>query len=214
MHTGRIEPAAGFGRGLIGRWLEEDTIPASQHAFAGVCTIVTDSLQHFFTSIDWACYGVWALTICLMVTGVAGSLIPLVPGPFIVFVAAAVHVLLRPQSGVTWWCVGLLFLLTGLSYVVDFASGAMGTRWFGGSRWGIAGVLVGAIIGVFFALPGIIIGPLLGGFVFEMLFARKEVGPAVKSTWGTLVGTGMGLMLRLIVSLVMVASFFLDAFWL
>ena len=174
---------------------------------------MTDSLHHFLTSTDWACYGVWALTLCLMVGGVAGSVLPLVPGPLLIFIAAVVHVLLRPQSGVSWWCVGLLFLLTALSYGLDFASGALGTHWFGGSRWGMLGVVVGGIIGLFFALPGMIIGPLLGGFVFEMLFAKKEVGPAVKSTWGTVVGTGMGLVLRLIVSLVMVASFFLDAFW-
>ena len=173
-----------------------------------------DSLHHFFTLIDWACYGVWTLTAVLMFTGVLGAALPLVPGPLLIFVAAVFHVLLRPQTGVTWWCVALLGLLTVVAYVLDFASGAMGTRWFGGSHWGIVGVLVGGLVGMFFALPGLIIGPLLGGFAFEMLFARKAMGKAVKSTWGTVVGTGMGLVLRVVVSLVMVASFLLDAFWL
>ncbi len=173
-----------------------------------------DSLPHFLASIDWNNYGVWTLTLVLMTIGLAGTVLPLVPGPLMILGAAIVHVLLRPQTGVTWWCVALMGLLTLVAYGLDFASGAVGARWFGGSRWGMVGVLLGGIVGLFFALPGIIIGPLVGGFVFEMLFAKKAMGHAVKSTWGTVVGTGMGLVLRLIVSLAMVTSFFLDAFWL
>ncbi len=149
-----------------------------------------------------------------MLCGLIGSAIPLVPGPLIVFIASVIHVLLRPQSGVSWWCVGLLGLLTVLAYVADFASGAMGSRMFGGSRWGIFGVLCGGVVGLFFGLPGLLLGPIAGGFTFELVFAKKEVGHAVKSTWGTVLGTGMGLVLRLVLSVIMVTCFFLDAFWL
>ncbi|MDB6138231.1 MAG: hypothetical protein JWO94_1303 [Verrucomicrobiaceae bacterium] len=163
--------------------------------------------------MDWSAYGVWTLTSVLMAVGLAGAVLPLVPGPLLIFIAALLHVLLRPQTGVTWWCVALLGLLALVAYGLDFASGAMGTKWFGGSRWGIAGVLIGGVAGLFFPFPGLIVGPLIGGFVFEMLFAKKNMGMAVKSTWGALVGTGMGLVLRVMVSLAMVAAFFLDAFW-
>ena len=149
-----------------------------------------------------------------MSLGVAGAILPMIPGPLLIFVAAVIHVLLRPSSGVSWWCVGLLGALTLVAYALDFASGAAGTRWFGGSRWGVIGVLLGGLVGIFFALPGLIIGPLIGGFAFEMLFAKKTAGNAVKSTLGAVAGTGMGLVLRLLVALVMVASFFIDAFWL
>lgn len=172
-----------------------------------------DSLHHFFSSIDWSGYGVWTLTIVLMTVGLIGAVVPLVPGPMLILASGIVHVLLRPQTGVTWWCVALMALLTLVAFGLDFASGAVGARWFGGSRWGMVGVVLGGIVGLFFALPGIIIGPLVGGFVFEMLFAKKAMGHAVKSTWGTVLGTGMGLVLRLLVSLAMVASFFLDAFY-
>ena len=163
--------------------------------------------------IDWACYGVWALTTVLMVLGVIGAVVPLLPGPLLIFLGAVAHTLLRPESGVGWWCIGALFLLTLVAYALDFASGAMGARWFGGSKWGVAGVIIGGIVGLFFSLPGLIIGPLVGGFAFEMIFARKELRPAVKSTWGTVVGTGVGLALRLGVSLLMVAIFLIDALW-
>ena len=172
-----------------------------------------ESLQHFFSSVDWACWGVWSLTSILMLVGLIGSVLPLVPGPLIIFIAAVLHFFLRPESGVSWWGIALLFVLTLAAYALDFASGAMGTHWFGGSRWGIAGVLAGGIVGLFFGLPGLIIGPLAGGFLFEMLFAKQELKPAIKSTWGTVVGTGMGLVLRFVLSLIMIGCFLLDVFW-
>jgi len=98
-----------------------------------------------------------------------------------------------------------------LSYVVDFVSGAMGARWFGASRWGIAGVFIGGILGMFFVPVGLILGPLIGGIVFEIAFAKKRLHPAAKSAWGSLLGTGVGMVVRVFVSLAMVATFLLDA---
>ncbi len=168
---------------------------------------------HSLATIDWACWGVWTLTTVLMIIGMVGSVVPFLPGPLLIFIAALLHTLLRPVSGISWWCIGLLFLLLVLSYALDFASGAVGARWFGGTRWGMVGVIVGGIAGMFFSLPGLLIGPIAGAFIFEMLFARQEFKPAVKSTWGTVVGTGLGLVLRLAVSTAMVAAFVIDALW-
>ncbi len=87
----------------------------------------------------------------------------------------------------------------------------MGARWFGASRWGIAGVFIGGIVGMLFMPFGLVLGPLIGGIAFELIFAKKRLQPAAKSAWGSLLGTGVGLVLRLIVALGMVATFFLDA---
>lgn len=179
-------------------------------------TWLTDTWQTFsqwLGSFDWACIGVWSLTTTLLVAGVLGALLPFLPGPFLIFIAGVVHTLLRPESAMSWPGIGVLVLLLVVAYVLDFLSGAMGARWFGASRWGVAGVLVGGVVGLFFSLPGLIIGPIAGGFAFEMLFAKKEMAPAAKSTWGTIVGTGVGLVLRLVISLAMVAVFLVDALW-
>ena len=174
---------------------------------------VWNATAHFFQSIQWAGIGVWSLTISLLVLGVIGSVLPLLPGPLLIFVAGVIHTLLRPESAMSWQGLVALGLLTAIAYVLDFASGAMGAKWFGASRWGLMGVLVGGIVGFFFSLPGLILGPIVGGLVFELWFAKKEMRPAMKSTWGTIVGTGAGLVLRLAISLAMVAVFFVDALW-
>jgi uncharacterized protein len=170
-------------------------------------------LPHLLSQVDWSAIGVWSLTITLLITGLLGAVLPFVPGPFILFIAGLLHSLLRPESGVSGWGIAILALLLAIAYVVDFASGMMGARWFGASRWGILGVFIGGLFGLMFSLPGLILGPLIGGFAFELLFAKKEMKPALKSTWGTLLGTGVGLALRLLVSLAMIATFLVDALW-
>lgn len=164
-------------------------------------------------SIDWSFWGVWSVTVALLALGLVGSVVPLLPGPVLILMGGVLHVILRPETGVTWWCVAVLVLLTVAAYALDFASGALGTRWFGGSRWGIAGVVVGGIVGIFFGLPGLILGPLIGGFAAEMLLAKKELAPAAKSTWGTFLGTGVGLALRLGIAILMIVAFVVDAMW-
>ena len=165
---------------------------------------------HFFTSMPWDTLGVWSLTICLLIVGIIGSVVPFLPGPLLIFAAGIVHTVLLPEAGMSAWGIVLLSLGVVLSCVIDFVSGAMGARWFGASRWGIAGVFVGGIVGMFFAPFGLILGPLIGGVGFELAFAKKRLQPAAMSAWGSLLGTGVGLVLRLIVALGMVAAFLLD----
>lgn len=172
-----------------------------------------DALAQFFTSIPFEVMGVWMLTGCLLLVGLIGSVVPLLPGPFLIFIAGILHTFLRPESAMSWQGIVLLSILLVLAYVVDMAAGAMGARWFGASRWGIAGVFVGGIVGLFFAPLGFIVGPLAGGLLFELVFAKKRMAPAVKSTWGTLLGTGVGLIARLGISIAMVATVLIDALW-
>lgn len=170
-------------------------------------------VAHLFASVPYQALGVWTLTGCLLLAGIIGSVVPLLPGPVLIFAAGVVHTLLLPAAGMSWQGFVVLALLLVLAYVVDFMSGAMGARWFGASKWGIAGVFVGGVVGLFFAPLGFILGPLIGALSFEIFFAKKRLQPAVKSTWGTLLGTGVGLVLRLMVALAMVATVLIDALW-
>jgi uncharacterized protein YqgC (DUF456 family) len=172
-----------------------------------------DFLAQAADSVPYQALGVWTLTGCLMLVGLIGSVVPLLPGPFLIFIGGIVHTLLLPSAGMSWQGIVILSLWLVLAYVVDVMSGAMGARWFGASRWGIAGVFVGGVIGLFFAPLGFILGPLFGALAFEIFFAKKRFQPAVKSTWGTLLGTGVGLVLRLLISFAMVATVLIDALW-
>lgn len=172
---------------------------------------IWEAAAGFFTAIDWSFWGVWTLTGSLLLLGLLGAVVPFLPGPFLIFLAGIVHTVLRPESALSWTGIAVLALLLAVAYAIDFASGMLGARWFGASKWGVFGVFAGGIVGFFFGLPGLIFGPLAGGFAFEMLLAKKELKPAARSTWGTLLGTGVGLLARIGISVVMIAVFFADA---
>lgn len=156
----------------------------------------------------------WLVTVCLLISGFIGTLVPFLPGHLIIFIAAVGHwLMLREDSGVEWWTFVVLAVLLIISQVLEFMSGAMGTRWFGGSRWGAAGALLGGIVGMFFLPFGLILGPLVGAMVFEFSFAKKEVRPATVSGVGSVLGTVAGLIVKVVVGVMMIVWFVVDVFW-
>lgn len=171
------------------------------------------SITQWSSSVDWAMWGTWLVTGSLLLAGLVGTVLPMLPGPVVIFVAGVLHSFLRPESAMSWGGIAILGLLLALSFVVDFVSGAMGTKWFGGSKWGIWGVIIGGIVGLFFGLPGLVIGPIAGGFAAEKWLAKKDFQPAARATWGTLVGTTVGMGVRVGISVAMIAVFLVDALW-
>jgi len=156
----------------------------------------------------------WLVTISLVVAGLAGCILPVLPGHVLIFLAAVAHrLMLGGDSGVEWWTFAVLFVLLAASQIFEFVSGAVGTKWFGGSRWGAAGALVGGIVGLFFMPFGLVLGPLAGAVLFEVALARKEVQPATVSGVGSAVGVAVGMAVKLVVGFLMTAWLLADIFW-
>lgn len=157
----------------------------------------------------------WVVTISLIVSGAIGCILPILPGHLIIFIAAVAHRLMlgAEDSGLRWWSFLILGLLMAISQTLEMLSGAAGTRWFGGTRWGAFGALIGTIVGLFFMPFGLLAGPLIGAFVAEIGFARRETKPAVISGIGSVAGTLAGLGIKLAIGILMIAWFFLDVFF-
>lgn len=151
----------------------------------------------------------------LIVIGLIGTIVPFLPGPILIFVGALVHrIWVGGDHTVSILGLVALGLLTALSMLADWAAGAIGAKVYGASKWGIWGAIIGGIVGIFFSLPGLILGPLIGAFAFEYFFAKKDIEPSARSTWGTIVGTLAGLLSKGIISLGMLALILVDMFWL
>jgi uncharacterized protein YqgC (DUF456 family) len=150
----------------------------------------------------------WTITILLMVVGVVGTLLPLLPGSTLILAGAVVYKLTIDANTdrISWWTLGGLLVLVIVTYVIDFISGAVGAKYFGATRFGAVGGIIGAIVGLFFGLPGLFLGPLVGVLIGEII-GGKELVSAGKSTWGTLLGTTAGMVAKLGIALVMVAWF-------
>ncbi len=157
----------------------------------------------------------WVVTICLLVAGLVGCVLPILPGHLIILIGAVAHRLMlgREGSGLEWWSFLVLVLLLAASQAFEIASGAAGTRWFGGTRWGAVGAFVGSIVGLFFLPFGLLLGPLIGAFAAEMLFAKKKPTFAASSGVGSVVGTLAGMAVKIVVGVLMVLWFVVDVFW-
>lgn len=156
----------------------------------------------------------WFVTICLLVAGAIGCVLPVLPGHLILLIAAvAYRLMLGENSGLQWWSFVVLGLLMAISQMFEMLSGAAGSKWFGGTRWGAVGAIVGSLVGMFFMPLGLLLGPLIGAFVCEMAFARKQTHHAAISGVGSVVGVLAGLGFKITVGVLMIAWFFLDVFW-
>ncbi len=156
---------------------------------------------------------VWFVTICLLLAGAVGCVLPVLPGHLILLIAAVAHrLMLGTESGLEWWSFLILALLMAISQTFEMLSGAAGSKWFGGTRWGAVGALVGSIVGMFFLPFGLLLGPLIGAFVCEMAFAKKQAQQATVSGVGSVVGVVVGMGFKIVIGLAMIAWFFLDVF--
>lgn len=152
----------------------------------------------------------WLIAIVLMAVGLLGTVLPVVPGTTIILAAAILHqVMLGPAKSLGWWNVAALVVLTLLSYGIEWLSGYFGAKRFGATKWGIAGAVVGAIAGLFFPFPGLLVGPVVGAVAGELVSGKRLVS-AGRAGWGTLLGNLLGMIGKLALALVMVCWFLLS----
>ncbi len=146
----------------------------------------------------------WTLTIGLMLVGLVGTIVPLVPGTILILSGAVLNHFTVHAVG--WPTLLVLTALAVLAQLLDLVSGAAGAKYFGATRWGAIGGIIGAVVGLFFGVIGIFVGPLVGALIGELL-GGKGLLPAGKSTWGTFLGTTAGLVGKLAIGLLMIAWF-------
>jgi len=156
-------------------------------------------------------YFVWTLTIVLTLIGVAGVVIPVLPGTTLILVAMVAHKLLLPGD-VSWAVIGWIAGFWLLSVIVDFAGVILGTRLFGGGKWGMVGAGGGAVIGMFFSLPMLILGTVLGAVAAEKFIAQKSHRASLLAGAGAAFGFLISTVGRLLCAFAMIALFLL-AVW-
>jgi uncharacterized protein YqgC (DUF456 family) len=153
----------------------------------------------------------WLIAIVLMSIGLIGTLLPVAPGAIIILAAAVLHqIMLGSEKSVGWWNIAALVLLTLLSYALEFAGGYFGAKRFGATKWGAFGATLGAIVGLFYPFPGLIVGPVVGAIAGELI-AGKRLVSAGRAGWGTLLGNLAGMLGKLTIALVMVSWFLVTA---
>ncbi len=148
----------------------------------------------------------WIAAIGLVLVGIAGTVLPGLPGAVLVLAGLALAAWIDGFARVGLGTLAVLAALTAATYALDVVATAAGARRFGTSWWGVLGAVVGTLAGLAFGLPGLLVGPFLGAFAAELI-ARRDVGQAGRAGVGAWLGLLLGTAARLGLVLAMVGIF-------
>jgi len=148
----------------------------------------------------------WLTGVTVVVLGLAGVVLPGLPGAWLI---VAGLVLVAAADGFLHVGVPTLVLIgvIGLaSYGIDFAAAALGTRRMGASPRAMLGAALGTVAGLFFGLPGLVLGPFVGAVIGELSVRRdiRQAGRAGVAAW---VGFVLGMVAKVAAAFVMIGIF-------
>lgn len=148
----------------------------------------------------------WLLAAVLVIIGIAGTLLPALPGTPFVFIGLLVAAWVNDFQEVGWVVLTVLGVLTGISALVDFVASGAGAQRVGAHPRAIVGAAIGTVVGLFFGIPGLIIGPFAGAVIGE-LSVGKGLHQAGKAGLGTVLGLALGAAAKLALSFAMIGIF-------
>ena len=148
----------------------------------------------------------WLLAGILVLAGLVGLLLPVLPGPPLLFAGLLVAAWAEDFAYVGAGWLTVLAALAVLTYAVDFAATALGAKRFGASKRAVVGAAVGAVVGLFFGLPGILLGPFIGAVIGE-LTAQRELRDAGRAGVGATLGLALGVAVKLALAFSMLGLF-------
>jgi uncharacterized protein YqgC (DUF456 family) len=148
----------------------------------------------------------------LIAVGLVGALVPVLPGIPLIFGGIWLIAGLDQYRHLgVWWLLGIALVgVTGLTF--DLLAGALGAKRVGASKQAVGGALAGTVIGVFFGLPGLLIGPFVGAVLGE-LATGNSVQRSTEVGVGAWIGLLFGTLIKLVASIIMVALFGAGWWW-
>jgi uncharacterized protein YqgC (DUF456 family) len=148
----------------------------------------------------------WVLCVVLILLGLAGTVLPVLPGTLLVWAGIVLGAWIDDFSRVSMTTLSVITVLGVLAWGLDYAAGLMGAQRAGASKQAMVGAAVGTVLGLFMGLVGVLFMPLVGAAVGEYL-ARKDRARASKVGVATWVGIMVGLVAKVVISCIMVGIF-------
>lgn len=150
------------------------------------------------------------IAVFLFVIGFIGSFLPILPGNAIVWLGIFVHKMMLGDASVSWAFFWVASVLAVIAQVLDYLCTYWGARRFGATWQGAMGGVIGGVLGViFFNLPGLILGPIVGVIAVELV-RSGNLRDAGRAGIGTVVGGFVAFVIKLGLTTVMIAGFFMS----
>jgi uncharacterized protein len=143
--------------------------------------------------------------------GLVCCVLPIVPGPVIVWAGMVIHKLWIPEGSANWWLIVIAGVFVAFTFLLDYILALMGAKKFGASRPGSVGAILGGFIG-FFIPPFIlwlVIGPFVGALVGELI-AGQNLQQASRVGWGSFLGTIAAYVSKLTICFLMIGFFMVN----
>ena len=153
----------------------------------------------------------WIAAIVLIVIGVAGTVLPALPGAILVFGGIALAAWIDDFARIPVWLLLLLAALTVMAAAVDYVAADVGAKRAGASRQAIIGAAIGTVAGIFSGLWGLLFMPLVGAAIGEYL-VQRDVRRAGKASIATWIGLLLGIVAKIAIVLTMIGIFVLALF--
>jgi len=152
------------------------------------------------------------LGLLISLLGLAGCILPVIPGPPLSFIALLILHLAKDGGVFSTSFIILMAALTVAVTLLDYIVPAAGAKKYGASRTGVWGSVLGMVIGILFFPPwGVFFGALFGAVLGELI-TGKETATALRAGWGVFVGNLFGVGLKLAASAVMLFFYIKEMF--
>lgn len=148
----------------------------------------------------------WVVAITLIMVGVAGTVLPGVPGVMAVFGGMLLAAWIDGFSRIGTLTLVVLGVLTALAFVADILGGLLGAKRVGASRLALAGAALGTIAALPFGVPGLVFGPFFGAVAGEFM-AQQRLDAAARVGFGTWVGLAVGTLAKIALVFAMLGVF-------
>ena len=154
----------------------------------------------------------YVLAAVMLAVGLVGAIVPALPGIPLIFGGIWVLAGVDHYRHVgPWWLAGIALIgIVGLA--TDLLAGAFGAKRVGASPRAVWGALLGTVIGVFFGIPGLLLGPFAGAVLGEMAAGNSVLRSAHVGV-GTWIGLLFGTLIKLVSSIMMMALFGAAWWW-
>jgi uncharacterized protein YqgC (DUF456 family) len=145
----------------------------------------------------------WLLSAVLVVVGLAGTVLPALPGTALVLAGIALAAWIDDFTRIGGLTLSIVAVLAALAWVLDYVAGLLGAKKVGASKEALIGAALGTVVGLFMGLVGVLFMPLVGAAVGEYM-ARRDHGQALKVGTATWIGMMLGMIAKVVLAFIMV----------
>jgi uncharacterized protein YqgC (DUF456 family) len=153
-----------------------------------------------------------SIGLVFILIGIAGSVLPALPGPPIGWIGLLLLYITKVVP-MDYWALGITAVLSVVVLILDYVIPAVGTKKFGGTKYGMWGTTIGLVIGLFLPIPlGFLIGSVVGAFIGELIYDSKDTHRAGKAAIGSFIGFISSTFLKLVLTIGFLI-WFIKVFW-